>query len=166
MSQLTDFTVVAPIAEELSVGEPKTVAERNAVLKGRSIKEKCDVVVACDTVVCLDGIIYGKPDTKEKAKEMLRALSGRTHEVISGVYLRFQNEEISFYERSEVGIKELSEEDIERYVSDFSPLDKAGAYGIQDGEVVEYFVGDYDNIVGLPLNRIRKIFVEKGYAKE
>ena len=54
----------------------------------------------------------------------------------------------------------------EKYVSEYLPLDKAGAYGIQDGEVAEKFEGDYDNIVGLPLYRIRKIFVEKGYAKE
>ncbi len=165
LSILTDFRTVMPDAEEISEGDPTFVAVQNAILKGRSITEKCDVLIACDTVVALDGVIYGKPLTAERAKEMLTSLSGKTHEVISGVYIKISGEEISFAEKSEVKIKKLTDADIENYVMKYSPLDKAGAYGIQDGAVVESYRGDYDNIVGLPVYRIREIFLEKGYGK-
>lgn len=164
--KLTDFIVENPVADEISAGEPEFVAATNAKLKGRSVKTECDVIIACDTVVALDGKIYGKPYTKENAVEMLRILRGRTHEVISGVYVKIDGEEIVFTEKSYVDIKNMTDSEIEKYVSEYLPLDKAGAYGIQDGEVVEKFDGDYDNIVGLPLYRIKRIFVEKGYAKE
>lgn len=164
--KLTDFIVENPVADEISEGEPEFVAATNAKRKGRSVNTECDVVIACDTVVALDGKIFGKPHTKENAVGMLRVLRGKTHEVISGVYVKIDGEEIVFTEKSYVDIKDMTDAEIEKYVSEYLPLDKAGAYGIQDGEVAEKFEGDYDNIVGLPLYRIRKIFVEKGYAKE
>lgn len=164
LSKVADFSVCVPDAEELQSGDPVFVAQKNALLKGRSIKEECDVVIACDTVVALDGKIYGKPGTADNAVKMLQALRGRAHEVISGVYVR-TDEELVFFERSTVRIKKLSDREIKNYVDNYSPLDKAGAYGIQDGEIVEGYDGDYDNIVGLPMERITKILMEKGYAK-
>lgn len=166
LSKLTDFSVIIPDAEEITEGKPEDVAMKNAEAKGKSIVEDCDIVVACDTVVALDGRIYGKPLTEERAKIMLTELGGKTHEVISGVYLRFPDGEMTFCERSEVELKRLTEEEIDGYIKRCSPLDKAGSYGIQDGEAVKNYRGDYDNIVGLPLSRIKDVFVEKGYAKE
>ncbi len=164
LSKLTDFSVIIPDAEEIEEGEPTFVAVTNATEKGRSISED-GIVIACDTVVAMDGIIYGKPKGREGAIEMLTTLAGKTHEVISGVYIRFPDGENIFYERSFVTMKDLGREEIVAYVDGYEPYDKAGGYGIQDGEVVLGYEGDYDNIVGLPLTKIRNTFLEKGYEE-
>lgn len=152
-----EFEVIPPTAEEISAGEPDFVALINAIKKGRSIERFCDLLIACDTLVALDGEIFGKPHTEENAVRMLKKMQGRTHEVISGVYLRAKNVEYAFTEKSEVSIKNMTDDEINEYVRTCKPLDKAGAYGIQDGKITVGFRGDYDNIVGLPLTRIREI---------
>ena len=156
---VSDFSVVSPDAEETEEGVPEEIAEKNAVAKGRAVEGEC--VVACDTIVAMDGKIYGKPYTEERAKEMLRELSGRTHEVISGLYVRVKGKEYVSTEKSEVTFRSLTEEEITFYVTRFHPLDKAGAYGIQDGFVVEKYEGSYDNIVGLPTEKLREIWEEQ-----
>ncbi len=152
-----NFEVVAPNAEEINDGEPAEVALINAVLKGRSVKTDCDLLIACDTLVTLDGVIYGKPHTEENAAAMLKTLQGKTHTVIGGVYLRVKGIEYAYTVESRVKIKKLDESEIISYVKSRQPLDKAGAYGIQDGAVTEGFEGDYNNIVGLPTDRIKTV---------
>lgn len=152
----SEFSVIAPNAEEKEEGDPKEIAVENARLKGRSVTEPCDLLIACDTVVCLGGKIYGKPKDAEDAVKMLKDLSGKTHSVVSGVYLRVGEKESSFFEESFVTMKEMTDGEIRAYVKNYNPIDKAGAYGIQDDEVVERYDGDYDNIVGLPVSRIRE----------
>lgn len=125
-------------------------------------------------MVVLDGTIYGKPYSADDARRMLRELSGKTHEVMTGVsvWLLMLTEGIdgqegnvsmafrSFVETSEVTFKELSDEDINAYVATGETIDKAGAYGIQGkgAALVDHYEGDYDNIVGLPVTRLIEDF--------
>jgi septum formation protein len=165
-SVLWDFDICAPEAEEKDGDCPEATAISNARSKAHSIERKADtIVVACDTVVACDGEILGKPQDAADAKRMLKVLCGRWHEVFSGVCV-LADKEYCFAERSAVWIKDLSDSSIDEYIQQYRPFDKAGAYGIQDG-VAEDFQGDYNNIVGLPLEKLRKIFMENGiHVKE
>lgn len=115
-----------------------------------------DKVLACDTIVVLDGEIMGKPHTEENAKKMLRKLSGKKHLVISGWTLISKEKSITRCVQTEVYFNELSDELIDRYVASGSPMDKAGAYGIQDKEfnLVSHIKGSMDNVIGLPTEDI------------
>lgn len=115
------------------------------------------LVIGCDTVVIIDNTILGKPRDTEDAFNMLCSLSGRTHTVVSGVCLCLKGKTMSFSSHTDVTFYSLKEEDIIKYLESSSPLDKAGSYGIQDGAAlfVESISGDYYNVVGLPIARLR-----------
>ena len=115
-----------------------------------------DKVLACDTVVILDGEIMGKPHSKEKAKEMLKKLSGRKHVVISGYTIISKEKEVTRTVRTYVYFNKLSDDLIDKYIATGSPMDKAGAYGIQDREfdLVNHIEGSFDNVIGLPTEDI------------
>ncbi len=128
-------------------------------------------IIGADTMVVLDGKIYGKPVDEEDAKRILRELSGRAHQVITGVSVWLVSapdvENVSlgfrtFTETSHVTFDDLDEERIAAYVATGEPMDKAGAYGIQGegGSLVKDVSGDYDNVVGLPVKRLLKEFSE------
>lgn len=157
---IDNFEIISPSGKEIERGIPDKIALKNAIIKGKSVKNVCDVLIACDTLVALDGQIFGKPKTKQKACEMLNFLSGKTHSVFSGVYIKIMEKEFTFVEESKVTFKSLKEAEIAAYVEKFLPLDKAGAYGIQDDVIVENYIGDYDNIMGLPTDKIREILRE------
>lgn len=110
-----------------------------------------DVVLAADTIVVLDGQILGKPGSREEAVKMLKSLSGRTHEVKTGLALLSPSHRYSGVETTEVVFRELSDQEIEDYVSKGTYLDKAGSYGIQETDFVDHYRGSYSNVVGLPL---------------
>ena len=116
-----------------------------------------DKVLACDTVVIIDGQILGKPHSKEEAKNMLQKLSGRKHVVISGYTIISKEKEVTRTVRTYVYFNKLSDELIEKYIASGSPMDKAGAYGIQDEEfhLVDHIEGSMDNVVGLPTEDIK-----------
>ena len=116
-----------------------------------------DKVLACDTVVIIDGQILGKPHSKEQASEMLHKLSGRKHVVISGYTLISKEKEITRTVRTYVYFNKLSDELIDKYIATGSPMDKAGAYGIQDQEfdLVNHIEGSFDNVIGLPTEDIK-----------
>ena len=129
------------------------------------------IVIGADTMVVLDGSVYGKPFSADDARRMLRELSGRTHEVLTGVsvWLVLLGEGDqgnvslayrSFVEKSQVTFKELADEQIDAYVATGETIDKAGAYAIQGkgAELVAGYEGDYDNIVGLPVTRLLSEF--------
>ena len=120
-------------------------------------KHPDDKVLACDTVVIIDGKILGKPHSKEQASEMLHKLSGRKHVVISGYTIISKEKEVTRTVRTYVYFNELSDELIDRYIASGSPMDKAGAYGIQDEEynLVNHIEGSMDNVVGLPTEDIK-----------
>lgn len=152
-----DFEIDAAKSEEKADDSfpPRQTVEFLAKQKAEEIAAKKEhagkTVLGADTVVTIDGKILGKPKDKRQAKEMLRLLSGREHVVVTGVCLIFPNgEKDTAYDETRVKFSALSEEFIENYVAGGSPMDKAGAYGIQDGIPVEYIRGSYDNVVGLP----------------
>ncbi len=119
-------------------------------------------VLGADTVVVLDGRILGKPRDEADAAKMLSALSGRTHEVFTGVALVAGGVLRAGCARTEVTFLPLSEAFIRDYVASGSPMDKAGAYGIQDGGLVEKISGSYSNVVGLPLELCREMLSGAG----
>ncbi len=116
-----------------------------------------DKVLACDTVVIIDGQILGKPHSKEEAKNMLQKLSGRKHVVISGYTIISKEKEVTRTVRTYVYFNKLSDELIDAYIATGSPMDKAGAYGIQDQEfdLVNHIEGSFDNVIGLPTEDIK-----------
>ena len=132
------------------------VAKKKANSYIENLKEK-DLLITADTMVILDGVIFGKPASREEAIEMLCALSGNTHKVISGVCLASTEKQVSFSVTSEVEFSELTIEEIVYYIDRYSPYDKAGSYGIQEwiGFIgVKHLKGSYFNIMGLPIQRL------------
>lgn len=116
-----------------------------------------DLVVTADTVVILGDKVLGKPQNLDGAKEMLRELSGKTHHVVTGVCLTTKDKQKRFSVRTDVTFKDLSVDEISYYVERYKPLDKAGAYGIQEwiGYIgVTSISGSYFNVMGLPVQRI------------
>ena len=123
----------------------------------RSSMASDDLLIAADTIVYLEGEVLGKPKDAEEAKQMLRRLSGKIHQVITGVTILTQERTDDFAVTSQVRFSELTDEEIDYYVNNFLPFDKAGAYGIQEwiGLVaVEEIKGSYFNVVGLPIRRV------------
>ena len=117
-----------------------------------------DVVIAADTIVVCQGKVLGKPHDQEDAKNMLRLLSGRDHQVMTGCTLLRGDTCETFTEVTDLHFRELSQREIEKYVLSGEPMDKAGAYGIQGGAALfcERMVGDYYNVMGLPVCRLGK----------
>lgn len=116
-----------------------------------------DILLTADTVVIACGEILGKPHSREEAIEMLQKLSGTTHEVATGVTLRTATKSRSFTSVSKVRFRSLSREEIEYYVDNYRPMDKAGSYGIQEwiGYVgIEHIDGSFYNVMGLPIQRL------------
>lgn len=122
-----------------------------------------ELMITADTIVWLDEKVLGKPKDREDAMCMLRTMSGRTHEVFTGVCLTTTEWQRSFTAQTEVRFAELSEEEITYYVDTYKPMDKAGAYGVQEwiGFIgVENISGSYYNIMGLPVQRLYKELVQ------
>lgn len=116
-----------------------------------------DLLACADTIVVVDEAILGKPHDAADAQRMLRLLSGRTHQVITGVCLTTTKRQKRFAVATDVTFKQLSDEEIDYYVSHFKPFDKAGAYGIQEwiGYIgVTGIKGSYFNVMGLPVQRL------------
>lgn len=116
-----------------------------------------ELIITADTIVWLDGKVLGKPQDREDALQMLRTMSGRTHEVFTGVCITTTDWQRSFTAQTEVRFATLSEDEIIYYVDNFKPMDKAGAYGVQEwiGFIgVENISGSYYNIMGLPVQRL------------
>ena len=116
-----------------------------------------ELIITADTIVILGEKVMGKPKDAEEAKQMLHALSGKTHQVITGVCLTTQEKQVSFSVETDVTFKKLSDEEVDYYVEHYRPFDKAGAYGIQEwiGHVgVTGMNGSYFNVMGLPVQRI------------
>jgi len=118
-----------------------------------------ELIITADTIVCLDGLVLGKPHDEIEAVSMLKTLRGRTHQVITGITLLTTKRKHSFATISHVTFAHLSDKEIDYYVTHYHPLDKAGAYGIQEwiGYVgVERIEGSYFNVMGLPVQRLYK----------
>ncbi len=123
-------------------------------------------VIGADTVVVRRNKIYGKPYTRDKAIEMISELNGKWHSVYTGVTVLTYGSIKTFCVRSRVKFKSLDEEEIEKYVDECKPFDKAGAYGIQDKRIVEKYKGSYTNIVGLPKEKLANVLKRVGVIDE
>ena len=155
-----DFTVRPALSDEVipAGADPFDVSRILAVQKCREVAAACpdDLVIGCDTTVICGGEILGKPADAQDAARMLRLLSGSTHQVVSGVCIILQGQERSFSVSTDVTFRSLSDAEISAYISTGEPMDKAGAYGIQEkgGLLVSRFEGDFFNVVGLPVERL------------
>lgn len=138
------------IVRNLAIRKASTVFER------RRDKESI-VVVGADTIVVLDNVILNKPHDFNEAYSMLKNLSGRTHQVITGLCILSEKTELSFSETTEVSFNHLTDEQIVYYIEKYAPFDKAGGYAIQEwiGAVgIKEIKGDYYNVMGLPINKL------------
>ncbi|MBN1444893.1 MAG: 23S rRNA (uracil(1939)-C(5))-methyltransferase RlmD [Candidatus Omnitrophica bacterium] len=161
-----DFTVVPSGADENIISErsdPARFAVEAAAMKAREVGARfpSEIVIGADTVVSVDGKIIGKPADYGDAKQILKTLSGTRHKVITGVavYKGDENKLITGYEITLVKFRELTDADIEEYLAKEEYADKAGAYAIQSvgDRFVEGMKGDYDNVVGFPVKRVKKL---------
>ncbi|MCR4562717.1 MAG: Maf family protein [Bacilli bacterium] len=158
----SDYTIIVPeIDESLLDGivDPYLLPAEESKLKAYAISAKYpnDEILSCDTIVYLDGQVLGKPHNEETAIKMLKMESGKKQIVISGYTYISPTKEITRSVKSVVYFKELSDGQIVEYVKKYQPLGKAGAYGIQDeAGLIERIEGSYDNIVGLPVEDLRK----------
>ena len=172
-----DFEVRASYAEEKTEAkDSEELVKELSALKALDIWEKLSeeekktgLVIGADTVVSICGAVMGKPKDREDAAGMLSLLQGRTHQVYTGVTFIYLDEKgdmdigrkaerrvNSFFEKTDVLVFPMSEEEIARYVATGDPMDKAGAYGIQGifAAYIKGIAGDYNNVVGLPVGRL------------
>jgi septum formation protein len=165
---IPDFKVISSDAEELKShsGGPLTLVQENAKKKAIPVaanNPSCWVLGA-DTLVFYQKEILGKPKDLDEAVEMLTFLSGKTHEVATGVSLQCNELNIvkTFSETSSVTFKPISKQEIRLYFKEVNPLDKAGAYAIQTNAdmIIDRFVGSYSNVVGLPLESLGKVLLK------
>ena len=158
-----DFTVVPSRFDEsnLDHSDPFVFAEKASYEKAKDVadRNKDSLVIGADTIVVLDGKIFGKPKDLAHAKEMLKSLSGRTHQVITGLTLFKQGRSATAHAVTDVTFKLLSDKNIDDYLSDKHVLDKAGSYAIQEigDKFVKNIKGDRDNVVGLPIYLLKQM---------
>ena len=163
----SDFLIaVEDIDEESSYKlTPIEAVQDIAKRKGEAVDSLYpnDLIISADTIVVLDNQIIGKPIDEEDAKRILKLLSGKTHYVYTGYRVKYLNKEVVNIIKSEVIFNELSDELIDRYVASKSPLDKAGAYGVQDNDtypIIKKVIGSSDNVVGFPVKEIKESIKE------
>lgn len=162
--------VICPAKGEEHIPEDAGPEEIVCALSGAKAKEVWEhcpddaLVVAADTIVWHEGRALGKPHSEEEAAEMLRSLSGRSHEVYTGITLLDRIGSQSKAERSVVWFRELSNDEIRRYIQSGEPMDKAGAYGAQGKGAlfVRRIDGDFFNVMGLPLCLLGQMLAGKG----
>lgn len=177
LEQLNIPFSIAPIGD-ISEDYPKSlpveeVAEYIANKKGEvysKLIQSDELIITADTIVIKGDCIFGKPGSKEEAIRMLQSLSDSVHTVATGVCIISSHKKISFTSRTEVKFCKLTDEEIEYYVREYSPFDKAGAYGIQEWIgciAIEWINGSYYNVMGLPVNRLyRELKSEFGFKIE
>lgn len=167
----SEFDVITAETDETLDGSvhPSRGVEMLAVRKGApvALDNPDALVISSDTLVELDGSPLGKPESTSHAIEMLRALSGRTHNVHTGVAVHLHGRVYSATATTAVRFKELCENEIAEYVASGEPMDKAGAYGIQGlgGRFVVGYDGDYDTVVGLSMRTLKKL-IDEAFADE
>ena len=163
-----EFEVIPAKGEEKTEAglTPAETVVSLAKAKAEEVAFSCGdaLVIAADTVVSIDGDILGKPASHEEAAEMLRRLSGRTHEVYTGLCIRCGGKTLCGFEETMVRFKALEPSEIESYAKTDEPMDKAGAYGVQGqgALLVERIDGDFFNVMGLPVVLLEEMLREFG----
>ena len=153
------FTVRAADIDETMDPEKPPFDEVARVSRSKALavrREEGDIVIAADTIVVCQGKVLGKPHSEAEAASMLRLLSGRDHQVMTGCTILYGDRVETFTEVTSLHFRSLSEKEIQKYVQSGEPMDKAGAYGIQGGAALfcEKLEGDYYNVMGLPVCRL------------
>ncbi len=153
------FTVRAADIDETMDPEKPPFDEVARVSRSKALavrREEGDIVIAADTIVVCQGKVLGKPHSEAEAASMLRLLSGRDHQVMTGCTILYGDRAETFTEVTSLHFRPLSEKEIQKYVQSGEPMDKAGAYGIQGGAALfcEKLEGDYYNVMGLPVCRL------------
>jgi septum formation protein len=156
-----EFEVAVPGVAELEDGDPEHLVVENARRKARAV-ERAGLVIACDTDVVLDGVVLGKPADPLESRAYLDRMSGRSHEVLSGLVVRDGAEERSGIERTTVTFKRLSDSEKERYVRFGEWRGRSGGYAIQTlgSSLVERLEGSVSNVVGLPVGLLAELAPE------
>ena len=156
---------VADIDETMDPGKPPfDEVARVSMLKAEAIaRNSDDIVIAADTIVVCGNEVLGKPKDEADALRMLTMLSGRSHQVMTGMTVLRGQRRVTHTEVTDIYFRKLSQEEILAYIRTGEPMDKAGAYGIQGGAALfaEKIVGDYYNVVGLPVCRLGQILTEE-----
>lgn len=161
-----DFTVLVPTVDESAIAAPFNGHPRRTVMalsraKALAVRqiESADAIIGADTVVALGRTILGKPRSPQEGLDMLRALSGRTHKVWTGVTVSFPARTVTYAVCTRIRFHQLSEAQMRAYVESGDGMDKAGGYGIQSGAgvFVRSIRKDYFNVVGLPLRRLARL---------
>lgn len=158
----SSFIIEGCSAEEIQAADnPAELAIKNAAIKAETVAQEYpnDAVIGADTIVVLSGKIFGKPRGTAGAFEMLKTLSGKRHEVITGLAIVTGGKTFTAAETTEVFFGEMTDAEIEAYVATGEPLDKSGSYALQGGaaKFIEKIHGDWSNVVGLPLFRLRML---------
>ena len=152
---------VADIDETMDLQKaPCDEVARVSRMKAMAVqREADDVVIAADTIVVCDGQVLGKPADEADARRMLQLLSGRDHQVMTGLCVLRGDKQVSYTEVTDIHFRSLTDREIDRYIATKEPMDKAGSYGIQGGAALfaEKLVGDYYNVMGLPVCRLGQI---------
>lgn len=159
-----EFRVIPAVGEEI-IPEGASPEEAVLILSRQKAEEiyasyRNELIISADTVVAIDGKILGKPHNEEHAFEMLKTLSGRVHTVYTGVCVIFPNgDKENFAERTDVEFYPLTDREIRDYIATGEPMDKAGAYGIQEkgALLVKRIDGDFYNVMGLPIARLSRV---------
>jgi septum formation protein len=151
-------------APELEQGEPRAVALENALRKARAVLRpgEPEIVIGCDTIVVLDGRIYGKPADELEAAATIRALAGRTQQVISGLAVLVGEQERTAVASTEVTFRAIDEQQLTRYVATGEWRERSGGYAVQGAgaQLVERIDGEVENVVGLPLRTLLSLCPE------
>ena len=165
----TDFKICPARGEEVAAPglTPAQLVEALSSQKAAEVAAAAEadaLIIAADTVVAVDDRVLGKPHSEEEAAEMLLSLSGREHTVYTGVTLRRGSQIVTRHEATQVRFRSLTREEIDAYVATGEPMDKAGAYGIQErgALLVEGIQGDYFNVVGLPVCLVGQLLARFG----
>ena len=153
------FTIRVADIDETMDPDKSAFDEVGRVSKHKALavpREPDDIVIAADTIVVCEGKVLGKPQDEAEAVSMLTLLSGRDHQVMTGCTVLAGENSVTFTEVTDLHFRELSRKEIENYVATGEPMDKAGSYGIQGGTALfcERMVGDYYNVMGLPVCRL------------
>ncbi|MCT4641947.1 MAG: Maf family protein [Bacteriovoracaceae bacterium] len=148
IEEVTDYTKPSDIVKDLAFIKAKDISDKT--------KDKDTVVIGADTIVEFEGNILGKPSDIEDARKILLSLSGKTHNVLTGVCIILNGRVHKFYEQTRVTFDHISQDILEIYLNTGESLDKAGAYGIQGAALpfISKVEGCYSNVVGLPLNKL------------
>ncbi|RKJ00630.1 septum formation inhibitor Maf [bacterium D16-54] len=170
---LTPEIIPSQMEERITSRDPEQVVKELSKQKAEDVAALCterkalSVVIGADTVVAVDGRILGKPGSEREALEMLRLLQNREHQVYTGVTMIFgdSKEQITFAEQTDVHVCAMSQEQMRAYVATGEPMDKAGAYGIQGyfAVYIKGIQGDYNNVVGLPVGRVCRELMARGW---